>query len=223
MDAKESLFELIISADRAGANTFLSELASQMGHERVMWEVLEPVLQEVGEKWHNEGVSLSQAYIVAKTTEDFMAELAQNGQDDRTQSPSKGPVVLGNIEDDSHSLGRRMVATFLEASGWKVCDLGNDVLPHEFVDKAIEIDAKVIGVSAMMYTTAQNIKQLRNEIDTRGLTDSIKLAVGGAVFVLRPELVEQVGGDGTARNAIAAPKMFDELWQSVCPREVVHE
>lgn len=77
----------------------------------------------------------------------------------------------------------------------------------------------MIGVSAMMYTTALNIKSLRAEIDRRGLTGKIQLAVGGAVFVLRPDLVDEIGGDGTARNAMAAPALFDDLWEKACLTE----
>lgn len=126
----------------------------------------------------------------------------------------KGPVVLGNIEDDFHSLGRKMVGVFLRAAGWRVIDLGNDVLPGEFVDQALAHGARVIGVSAMMLTTAGNIRDLRTELDSRGLSGKIRLAVGGAVFKLRPELVDEVGGDGSAPSAIQAPALIERLWGS---------
>jgi methanogenic corrinoid protein MtbC1 len=90
--------------------------------------------------------------------------------------------------------------------------LGNDVLATEFVDKAVELKARVIGISAMMYSTAVNIKKVRDEIDKRKLTNQIKLAVGGAVFRLRPELVAEVGGDGTTGNAMNANLLFEKLW-----------
>ena len=64
----------------------------------------------------------------------------------------------------------------------------------------------------MMFTTAENIRKVRREIDMRKLTGKIKLAVGGAVFRIRPELISEVGGDGTASNAPEAPKKFEELW-----------
>ena len=126
---------------------------------------------------------------------------------------AKGPVVMGNIEDDYHPLGRKMVVAFLRVAGWKVLDLGNDVMPKKFVDTALEAGACIIGASAMMYTNAMNIKKIREEIDHRGLTGYLQLAVGGAVFKLRPELVQEVGGDGTAGDATKAPALMDELWK----------
>jgi methanogenic corrinoid protein MtbC1 len=105
-----------------------------------------------------------------------------------------------------------MVGIFLRADGWEVHDLGNDVMPDAFVDKAVEKGARVIGVSAMMYTNARNIRRVREEIDRRGLTGKIQLAVGGAVFLVCPGLVEEIGGDGTAPSAIKTPQLFDQLW-----------
>jgi methanogenic corrinoid protein MtbC1 len=56
-----------------------------------------------------------------------------------------------------------------------------------------------------------NIRSVREELESRGLSGRIQLAVGGAVFRLRPELVEEVGGDGTAPSALQAPALFDRL------------
>ena len=133
--------------------------------------------------------------------------------------PPKGPVVIGNIEEDFHALGRRMVGTFLRAEGWIVHDLGNDVPATEFVDKALEVGARVIGVSAMMMTTARNVRKVRDEIDNRGLTGRIQLAVGGAVFRVCPGLAEEVGGDGTAPDALGAAGLFDRLWEESVRKE----
>jgi len=120
-------------------------------------------------------------------------------------------AVLGNAEDDYHGLGRRLVSAFLRVGGWKVVDLGYDVLPEAFVDAALREGARVVGVSAMMLTNAKNILRVRKEIDRRGLSSSLKLAVGGAVFVMRPELVAEVGGDGSADTAMEAPALFERL------------
>jgi methylmalonyl-CoA mutase cobalamin-binding domain/chain len=123
---------------------------------------------------------------------------------------------VGNIEDDFHSLGRRIVISFLRCSGWEVHDLGNDVPPQRFIEKALDEKASVIGASAMMQTTALNIRKLRDLLDRQGLADQIKLAVGGAVFNWRPELVEEVGADGTASNAAEAARLFETLQKQVC-------
>lgn len=213
MDIQHSLIEMIRQADRSGASVLLDAWAAEHGYERLLAEVLEPTLLLIGEDWHStEAFSLAQAYVAAKVAEDALLKIAERKKVDAVAPPTKGPVVIGNVEEDFHSLGRRMVGVFLAADGWIVYDLGNDVPAAEFVDKAVAVGARVIGVSAMMLTTAQNIKQLRAELDRRGLSGRIQLAVGGAVFLVCPGLDREVGSDGTARTAIDATGLFDRLW-----------
>ena len=212
-DFQRKLFDLILTADRPAANELIDEWAKGHGYDRAVVELLEPALRLLSERWNKEeDVSLAQGYVAGKIAEDLMSKVlaARNGK--LAAGSLKGPVVMGNIEDDYHILGKNLVIIFLEAAGWKVYDLGTDVPAADFVDKAVEVGAKVIGASAMMYENAANIKKLREEIDRRGLTGRLQLAVGGAVFVIRPELVKEVGGDGTARNALAASSLMEKLW-----------
>jgi methanogenic corrinoid protein MtbC1 len=215
MDIQHILIEMIQKADRQSASLLLDSWADEHGYDRLLKDVLEPTLLLIGEEWRNaENFTLAQSYMAAKVAEDALLKAAAHKKDGHKKPQVKGPVVIGNIEDDFHSLGRRMVGTFLQADGWIVHDLGNDVLAEEFVDQAVEIGARVIGVSAMMRTTALNIKQLRDELDNRELTGRIQLAVGGAVFLVCPGLDKEVGGDGTTRTAIDAPGLFQSLWDA---------
>ena len=211
LDARrERLFTLMLEAERERAVAMLLEFAAASGFQAAVGDVLEPVLERIGEAWCRERISLAQGYVAGKIAEDLLVAAASSQGD--LMLDVKGPVVIGNVEDDYHSLGRKMVSVFLRAAGWKVVDLGNDVLPSDFIDAALEHGARVIGVSAMMLTTAENIRAVRAELDARGLSGRIRLAVGGAVFKLRPELVREVGGDGSAPSAIQAPALFDRLW-----------
>lgn len=218
MKPREALVEMFCNADQEGAQALLEQYSAAHGYEALVFEVLGPALSEIGERWNRQSCSLAHAYIAVKVAEGIMKKyLAQKKSD--TCAAAKGPVVMGNIEDDFHGLGRSMVTAFLQINGWEVRDLGNDVTPDVFVDTAVKIGAKVIGASAMMYSTAVNIKALRAEIDRRGLSGRVQLAAGGAVFVLRPELVAEVGADGTACNAIEAPALFTRLYSKACQAE----
>lgn len=212
MDVQHALIEKIRLADRPGASALLDEWAGEHGYERLFREVLQPALNLIGEEWRTrETFTISQAYMAGKVAEDALAQIARKTYGLAAPPPSKGPVVIGNIEEDFHALGRRMVGTFLRFEGWIVEDLGNDVPPAQFVDRALEIGARVIGVSAMMLTTARNIRGVRDEIDRRGLAGRLKVAVGGAIFLTYPSLVGEVGGDGTAPTALDAATLFERL------------
>lgn len=207
-----SLIGLILKGEREQANTLLDDYAVSHDYRAAMRDVLEPVLEEIGNRWAEENISLAQGYVAGKVAEDMLLKICSAEKGPAADKADNGPVIMGNIEDDYHSLGRKLVCVFLQSAGWQVIDLGNDVTAMEFVDKAVETGARVIGVSAMMYTTAEKIKRVRDELDRRNLAGNIKLAVGGAIFKFSPELVKEVGGDGTVTNGFEAPQLFAELW-----------
>lgn len=220
MDIQHALIGMIQQADRQGAGRLLDAWGKEHGYERLLAEVLEPTLLMIGEDWRSsESFTLAQAYVAAKVAEDALMKIAERKKEGALAAPSKGSVVIGNIEEDFHALGRRMLGIFLASDGWVVHDLGNDVPADEFVDKAVAVGARVIGVSAMMLTTAYNIKKLRTELSRRGLSGRIQLAVGGAVFLVRPGLDREVGGDGTARTALEATELFRRLHGESIRRE----
>lgn len=219
------LYRLIIEADRTEARVLLESAVGSMGYDDTLKNILEPTLRMVGERWVSDRISLAQGFVAGKVAEDFLvlgktqgitrrgagtADGATAAGNDGTGLPAR-IAVLGNVEDDYHVLGRSMVASFLGIEGWDIVDLGCDVLAVDFVDRAIEAGACVIGASAMMLTTARNIAGIRHELDSRKLDGHLKLAVGGAVFTMRPDLVAEVGGDGTARTALEAPALFERL------------
>lgn len=204
----DQLLSTMLNADRQGAVVVVNQLLAEgLSSKQIIIEILDPALAKLGNFWGNQAISLAQTFVAAKIAEDVLLRCLP----DAAATPHRDPVVIGNIEDDFHSLGRRIVGAFLRAAGWDVHDLGNDVLPEQFVEKALEVGASVIGVSAMMQTTALNIRKLRALINARGLKGRLQLAVGGAVFNWRPDLVAEVGADGTAQNAAGVDELFKKL------------
>lgn len=215
IELRKSLLDLIIDAQRTESVKLIDKISLELGYFQAINDILEPVLYEIGEMWSKENLSLAQGYVAAKITEDILIKAVGSSDWQVKQKENNIPVILANIEDDFHSLGRKMIGTFLTAAGWQVHDLGNDILAEEIVDAAEKFKAPIIGVSAMMYTSAINIKKVRQEINRRNLQDKIKLAVGGAIFKVRPQLVEEVGGDGTAQSATQVPELFLSLLKSI--------
>jgi methanogenic corrinoid protein MtbC1 len=207
------LLESILATDLKASFAIIEHWTDRHGHGMAIKALLAPVLAKIGDMWLSPGnVSLAQGYVAAQFAEEVLQRAEPFLAQEAIRPGAKGPVVLGCIEDDFHSLGCKLVAVFLRTDGWRVVELGTDVLPEIFIDKAMETGARVIGVSAMLYSSALNIQKLRAQIDRRALNRNLQLAVGGAVFNSRPGTVKEVGADGTAPNAMAAPELFDSLW-----------
>lgn len=218
MNAQEKiriLGDTINEGEKDKAVKLLKNWSVESGYKEIIFTVLEPLLIECGKLWMQGKLSLAHGYLSGKVAEEFYLIASQSEEIRVSNTQIKGTIVLGNIEDDFHPLGRRLVNIFSKAAGWNIIDLGNDVPAEIFIENAIKNQAGIIAVSAMMFTTAKNIVKIRKELDRQSLSEQIKLAVGGAVFKLRPELVADIGGDGTTDNAIDAPALFDSLIKKV--------
>ena len=120
-----------------------------------------------------------------------------------------GKVVLATIHGDIHDIGKTLVGTMLSASGFQVFDLGVDVPIDAIIAKAQEVEADLIGVSALLTTTMSRQKELISSADEKGLRPKIKIMVGGAP--LTKEWVAEIHADGYSEDAIGAVKIAKQL------------
>jgi methylmalonyl-CoA mutase cobalamin-binding domain/chain len=121
-----------------------------------------------------------------------------------------GKVVIGNAFGDYHALGRKIISTFLRMAGFEVTDLGLSVPNEKFVEVVKETKANLICVSALILHTAEEVAELRELLDKKGLKQ-VKILVGGAPFNFEPRLVQTVKADAMAANGIEAIKAAKEL------------
>jgi len=119
-------------------------------------------------------------------------------------------VVLGTIEGDVHDIGKGIVATMLRVSGFEVFDLGRDVPIDNFVQKAKEVDADVIGSSALMTTTQVGQKKLEAALEEEGLRDKVKTMVGGAATT--EYWASKIGADLYAESASDTVMKLKEIF-----------
>lgn len=121
----------------------------------------------------------------------------------------KGTVVIGVIEGDTHDIGKNMVRIMLETGGFEVHDLGRDVPPQAFVDKAKEVNANIIGLSTLMTTTMDGMGQVVRILNDENIRDRFKIMVGGGP--ISPGFAKKIGADGYAINAAEAVKVAKQL------------
>jgi 5-methyltetrahydrofolate--homocysteine methyltransferase len=117
--------------------------------------------------------------------------------------PSRGKVVLGTVRGDLHDIGKNLVGIMLRGAGYEVIDLGRDVAPERFVEAAVEQQAPVIGMSALLTTTMTGMRDVVALLEQRGLRDRVKVLVGGAPVTA--DFARSIGADGygfDASNAV---------------------
>lgn len=91
-----------------------------------------------------------------------------------------GKAVIGTVQGDLHDIGKNIVAMMLKGAGFEVVDLGVDVAAETYVEKAEEIGADLICMSALLTTTMENMKNVINLLEEKGLRDKYIVMVGGA-------------------------------------------
>ncbi|HEX6973560.1 MAG TPA: corrinoid protein [Vicinamibacterales bacterium] len=116
--------------------------------------------------------------------------------------PVAGRIVLGSVQGDLHDIGKNLVAIMLKGAGFEVIDLGHDVPADRFVDAAIQHDASIIGLSALLTTTMPVMEEVVGLVRTRGLAGRVRVIVGGAP--VSEEWAREIGADAYAFDAANA-------------------
>ena len=132
-------------------------------------------------------------------------ELLKSGQG----SAELGKVVMATVEGDIHEIGKSLVGTMLSASGFTVYDMGVDNPSDKIIAKALEVNADIIGLSALLTTTMIRQKEVINKLDAQGLRKRIKVMVGGAPITR--DWVQRIEADGYSEDAIGAVQVAKEL------------
>ena len=123
-----------------------------------------------------------------------------------------GTVVIGTVKGDLHDIGKNLVGIMLKGVGFRVVDLGKDVASEAFVDAAVEHSADVIGMSALLTTTAPVMAEVTGLLRERGLSAQIRTIVGGAP--MSADLAKDLGADAYAFDAPSAVDRIQSLVQA---------
>lgn len=121
---------------------------------------------------------------------------------------SLGKVVIGTVEGDVHDIGKSIVIAMLIAEGFEIFDIGTDVSTKAFIDKIKEVNADVVGASAMLTTTALKQKELADALKNEGLIDKVQYIIGGVAA--SREWAEEIGAS-YALDSVEAPKVVKKI------------
>src|SRR5664280_618356 len=156
----------------------LAKLALEEGirPNEILEKALIPAMSNVGNKFSCKKIYVPQMLMSAKAMNSAMAHLKPFFQSGETKR--KGKIIIGTVSGDLHDIGKNLVAMMIEGGGWEVIDLGVDVGSDRFIKAIDENPGAVIGLSALLTTTMENMKKIVTAIKERH-SDS-KILVGGA-------------------------------------------
>ena len=195
-ELKEALF--FFEVEKAVA---LAEKVVEQGIDPVeaLEEGLAKPLREVGNRFETGEAFITEliasAEVMEAGAEVLNREIARRG----ANRESAGRFLIGTVEGDIHSIGKNIVATLLNASGFEVIDLGTDVPTLTFVEKVKELEPDILGLSALMTTTMAKQKEIIGALTDAGLRSNVKVIVGGAPVT--EEWVQEIGADAAGFDA----------------------
>jgi corrinoid protein of di/trimethylamine methyltransferase len=167
-------------------------------------------LETVGKKFENGELFLMHLMAAADAVKKALSEVLEPELVKyKAEMKTLGKVVIGTVAGDIHEIGKNIVAAMLFAGGFEVHDLGKDVPVEEFMKKAKEVKANIIGASALLSTTLPVQHEIVKAFDAEGLRDKVKVMVGGAPVT--EEWVREIGADGYAENGMEAVKVARKL------------
>jgi len=137
-------------------------------------------IRQVGELWEEGEYFLPELVQGAEAMKAAMSVLNPAMAANRGATEPRGRIVIGTVQGDLHDIGKTLVATLLEANGYEVHDLGNDVPVTAFMGKAREVNADLLAASALLTTTMPVQGALVEAVAEAGLSEQMKVLVGGS-------------------------------------------
>ncbi|MEW5692160.1 MAG: homocysteine S-methyltransferase family protein [Candidatus Hydrogenedentota bacterium] len=207
MSIEQEIKAMVLSGDKENLISLLKKALNDYKPKEILTRMIIPALQEAGVRFEKGEFYLPEMIKSAETMREafefLKPELLKVGE----KIESSGRIVMATVKGDIHDIGKNIVVLLLSNNGFEVYDLGKDVSKEEIVNKAREYKADIIGLSALMTTTAVEIKNVielvRKELKTT------KVMCGGAVVT--DVMSKKFGADGYAKDAFHAIAVAKEL------------
>ena len=206
----EQLKQSIVDQDEDAVLEAVNKaLADGVDAKTIIDKGLLPGLNVIGEQFENEDIFLPELMQAAKAFQAAMAILEPKIKEAGGEGQKKGTIVLGTVKGDLHSIGKNILKLLFETSGFEVHDLGIDVDLFKFIDKAGEVNADIIAISALLTTTLIGQRDVIDALKDQGTREKYKVIVGGGATT--KEWADTIGADGWAGTAYEAVNVANRL------------
>ena len=208
-DILKKAMEAVIDGDEDAAVAVAKQaIAEGINPVEVISDGLSVGMTKVGDLFNSEEISLPYVIVAAEAMTKAI-EVLEPHIPVENKAKKIATVVIGTVIGDIHDIGKSIVATMLRVYGFEVYDLGRDVPVQAFIDKAIEVNADIIGSSTLMTTTLPGQKEIQEAIQAAGL--KVKTMVGGAAT--NQQWADKIGASAYCENSTEAIQKAKEFFQ----------
>jgi len=201
MAKSEELYNAILEGDAKRAHAATAEaLAAGVVPMDLIAGSMVPAMDEVGRLFEAEEYFVPELLLAGRAMKSALELLrpllAAAGEKMATR------VVIGTVKGDLHDIGKNIVGSMLEGSGFEVIDLGTDVSPEKFVAAVEERNPQVICMSALLTVTMPAMKTTIDALTNAGVRTRVKVLIGGAPVT--SQYAKEIGADGYSESASGA-------------------
>lgn len=201
--------QALLDMNRLRADRLIQQAAVSRPPLQCLEAIIVPTLERIGMAWEKGEVALSQVYVSSRICEDLVLKFLPA---DQPVLPEQPRLAIGVFED-SHGLGKRLVQAVLQSAGYQVRDYGVSLTGETLLNHLREDQVQVLLLSVLTLRSALSIGKIMAAV--HNAVPGLKIVVGGAPFLLEPELWREVGADAMGRNASDALRLIKQFTPSV--------
>jgi 5-methyltetrahydrofolate--homocysteine methyltransferase len=204
--AVKDIVEAVLAFNEPGVVDLVkAEIAAETGIDEILNTGLIGAMDIVGKKFSDGELFVPEMLMAAQTMKAGLEVLKPHLSDE--DAVSRGTVVIGTVKGDLHDIGKNLVAMMMEGAGFNVVDLGVDIDAEKFVKAAVEYNAGVVALSALLTTTMPVMGASITAIKEAGI--AAKVIIGGAPVT--EAFAGQIGADGYSEDAPGAVGLARKL------------
>ena len=178
-----------------------------LGKDRIINEILIPALGDVGARFARNEVFMPQLIRSAEAAKLAFAVISGQFSQTGSDEAAKGHLVIATVKGDVHDIGKNIVKVVVQSHGFSVTDLGKDVPKETVLEAALNEHPDAIGLSALMTTTVDSMKETIEHLRANGITCPI--IVGGAVMTR--DIASAIGATYYSKDALETAHIMQHI------------
>ncbi len=203
----DNLYNAVVQGLKDRVKECIEREMPDLGKDRIINEVLIPALGDVGTRFARNEVFMPQLIRSAEAAKLAFAVISEQFGTKGDDEPSKGHMIIATVKGDVHDIGKNIVKVVVQSHGFSVTDLGKDVPKETVLEAAQKEHPSAIGLSALMTTTVDSMKETIEYLRANGITCPI--IVGGAVMT--PDIAQAIGATYYSKDALETAHLMQEI------------